>query len=50
VGNFGLFFYLSGASWVLGAMDLPLNKGVLIHVWSVELQEVTRTDILYSSS
>jgi hypothetical protein len=34
----------------IGAMDFRLIKGVFIHVWSIELQEVTRKGIFKSSS
>jgi hypothetical protein len=34
----------------LGAMDFLSIKRVIIHVWSIELQEVTRTGVFNSSS
>jgi len=49
VGNFDFFFYsqvLDG----LGAMDYLLNKGFIIHVWAIELLEVTRKGVFKSSS
>lgn len=36
------FFTWSGASWGSRAMDSPCKKGICIHVWFRELQEVTR--------